>query len=60
VVRSNRTLAFDPGSKNYEKQKGLLEKEGVKVINGKVIPLESDDDQRLDELMWGPGETDAT
>jgi len=57
VVRSNRTLAFDIGSKPYQRQKGLLEQEGVQVIKGKVIPLESDDDQGLDELVWGPGET---
>jgi methylated-DNA-protein-cysteine methyltransferase-like protein len=57
VVRSNRTLAFEIGSKPYNKQKALLEKEGVRVIKGKVIPLESDDDQGLDELVWGPGDS---
>jgi len=56
VVRSNRTLAFDIGSKSYQRQKELLGQEGVQVIKGKVIPLESDDDQGLDELVWGPGD----
>ena len=54
VVRSDRTLAFEPGGKYYEKQKKLLEKEGVKIIDGKVIPLEQDDDSDLDTLLWKP------
>ena len=54
IVRSDRTLAFEVGSAPYEKQKNLLEQEGVQVINGKVVPLESDDDVDLDELLWGP------
>jgi len=54
VVRSNRTLAFKIGSEAYNKQKELLEKEGVQVIDGKVIPLESDETIDLDKLLWGP------
>ena len=54
VVRSNRTLAFEIGSDAYKKQRSLLEEEGVQFINGKVIPLHSDDDKDLDELLWGP------
>ena len=54
VVRSNRTLAFVPGGEAYNKQKGLLEKEGIQIINGKVIPLESDETVGLDKLLWGP------
>ena len=54
VVRSNRTLAFEVGSEPYKKQKALLEEEGVQVINGKVIPIESDDSVDLDKLLWGP------
>ena len=56
VVRSNRTLAFEVGSEAYNKQKGLLGKEGVQLINGKVIPLESDDTVDLDKLLWGPSD----
>ena len=54
VVRSNRTLAFEEGSEAYKKQRHLLEEEGVQFINGKVVPLHSDDDKDLDELLWGP------
>lgn len=54
IVKSDRTLAFKPGSDAYNKQKGLLEKEGVQINNGKVIPLESDDSTDLDKLLWGP------
>lgn len=53
VVKSDRTLSFDVGSKSYKKQKELLEKEGVKVINKKVIPVISDDGKDLDEILWG-------
>jgi methylated-DNA-protein-cysteine methyltransferase-like protein len=55
IVRSNRTLAFGVGSEPYKRQKDLLEQEGVQVINGKVIPLESDDNVDLDRFLWGPG-----
>lgn len=54
VVKSDRTLAFAPDSKAYNKQKGLLEKEGVQIINGKVIPLETNETLDLDKLLWGP------
>ena len=54
VVRSDRTLAFEVGSDAYKKQRSLLEQEGVQFINGKVVPLHSDDDKDLDELLWGP------
>jgi hypothetical protein len=54
-VRSNRTLAFEEGCKYFLKQKELLEQEGVQVIKGKVIPVVSDDDREMDELLWGPG-----
>ena len=54
VVRSDRTLAFEVGSEAYKKQKGLLEKEGVQFIKGKVVPMESDDTVALDKLLWGP------
>ena len=54
VVRSDRTLAFKAGSEAYKKQRSLLEEEGVKFTKGKAVPLYSDDDKDLDELLWGP------
>lgn len=54
VVRSDRTLAFAEGSDAYNKQKALLEKEGVQFVNGKVIPLVSSEMDDLDKLLWGP------
>lgn len=54
VVRSDRTLAFKVGSEAYKKQRRMLEEEGVQFSNGKVVPLYSDDDKNLDELLWGP------
>lgn len=54
VVRSDRTLAFEVGSEAFKKQKGLLEQEGVQFINGKVVPVEFNDTEDLDKLLWGP------
>lgn len=54
VVRSDRTLAFKPGSESYNKQRSLLEKEGVRFINGKVMVPASAAAKNLDELIWGP------
>lgn len=54
VVRSDHSLAFAPGSEAYNRQKALLEKEGVKVINGKVIPRVLAQEVDLDKLLWGP------
>lgn len=56
VVRSDRTLAFEVDSEAYNKQRALLEKEGVQFFDGKVVPPDSDDDKDLDELLWGPPE----
>ena len=56
VVRSNHTIAFDIGSSAYHKQAELLEKEGVKIKKGKLIPIKSDNDISLDELLWGTQE----
>jgi methylated-DNA-protein-cysteine methyltransferase-like protein len=56
VVRSDRTLAFEPGSDAYSRQRGLLEKEGVRFIDGKVVAATVDEAKDLDELIWGPEE----
>ena len=56
VVRSDRTLAFEPGSDAYNKQQALLESEGVQFINGKAIVVDSDEVNDLDKLLWGPTE----
>jgi len=56
VVKSDYSLAFEIGSKAYKKQRHLLEKEGVVFINGKVSPIESDDETNLDKLLWAPDE----
>lgn len=54
VVRSDRTLAFKPGSEAYNKQRALLEQEGVQFLNGKIVQLESNETEDLDKLLWGP------
>ena len=52
VVRSNRTLAFEEGSKSYQEQAQLLKQEGVRFDGVKIIEAESDDS--LDRILWGP------
>jgi methylated-DNA-protein-cysteine methyltransferase-like protein len=52
VVRSNQSLAFEKGTEAYKKQSQLLKNEGVIIKRGKVIPLASDSDINLDELLW--------
>ncbi len=54
VIRSNRTLAFEVGSQSYKKQRDLLAKEGVHIIDGKVVPVVSEEGKGLDEILWGP------
>ena len=54
VVRSDRTLAFETGSDAYNRQRRLLENEGVHFVDDKVVPVDIDDDKDLDELLWGP------
>lgn len=54
VIKSDYTLAFDVGGEAYNKQRALLEKEGVRFTGKKVIPVESDETTGLDALLWGP------
>lgn len=54
VVRSDRTLAFKVGSDAHDRQRSLLEKEGIQFVDGKVVLVDSGDDKDLDELLWGP------
>ncbi len=54
VVKSDRTIAFETGSEPYKKQLILLLNEGVHIKEGKVVPVTSDKDRVLDEILWGP------
>ena len=54
VVRSNRTLAFDPGTDSYREQAQLLKQEGVRFDELKIIEAETDNS--LDRILWGPQE----
>ena len=54
VVRSNRTLAFEPGSDSYREQAQLLKQEGIRFDGLKII--EAEDDNSLDRILWGPQE----
>ena len=45
IVRSNGQLAFEKGSEQAERQKGLLQQEGVVVLNNRV---------KLSQFGWQP------
>ena len=55
VVRSNRTLAFEPGTKSYREQAQLLKQEGVRFDGLKIIEADTEEDS-LDRILWGPQE----
>ena len=52
VVRSNRTLAFEQGSRAYREQARLLKQEGVRFEGPKIIQVETE--ENLDRILWGP------
>ena len=52
VVRSNRTLAFEPDSDSYREQAQLLKQEGVRFEGLKILQEETDNS--LDRILWGP------
>lgn len=52
VVRSDRSLALGKATEAYKKQRKLLKDEGVLIKKGRVIPLETDNDINIDELLW--------
>ena len=45
IVRSNGQIAFPPGSDSAEQQKGLLQEEGVVVLNNRI---------KLSNFQWQP------
>ena len=52
VVKSDRTLAFEPDSEPYRNQALLLKQEGVLFELNKVVTVELD--HSLDKMLWGP------
>lgn len=53
VIKSDNTLALTIGGEAYNKQRALLEKEGVRFKGKKVVPVVTDEDAGLDKLLWG-------
>ena len=41
---------------NLLEQEKLLVSEGVKIVDGKIIPVASDKGKELDDVLWGPGD----
>lgn len=57
VITASGKLAFEQGSASFKRQKDLLAKDGVVLLNGKVNMQEYRWEPDLDELLWKP--TDA-
>ena len=54
VITSSGKIAFDEGTRAFSKQRGLLLKEDVPVINGRVDMQNYRWQPDLDELLWKP------
>jgi methylated-DNA-protein-cysteine methyltransferase-like protein len=54
VVRVDLTLAFAAGTPTHTRQKARLEREGVIVQDGRVVPTAGPPDKDIDRLLWGP------
>jgi methylated-DNA-protein-cysteine methyltransferase-like protein len=53
VVNAQGKISFPPDSTGYEKQKQLLEEEGVVFLNGKIDLEKFGYQGALDHLLWG-------
>ena len=54
VIRADGSLAFPEGSDAHQRQRKLLEAEGVTVRHGRVDLERHGWDQPLDAMLWGP------
>ncbi|WP_416306740.1 MGMT family protein [Neptunicella sp. SCSIO 80796] len=52
ILRSNGQIAFPAGSPQADKQKGLLQEEGVVVLNNRVKLKEFQWQPSLDEILF--------
>lgn len=54
VITASGKLAFDPNSESFSRQRDLLAKEGVLMMNGKINMNKYRWEPGLDELLWKP------
>ena len=54
VITASGKIAFEAGSRRFEKQKKLLVEEGVAVVAGRVDMQRYRWEPQLDELLWKP------
>lgn len=54
VLRSDGRIAFPAGSEGFIEQGKRLQREGVKVVNGRVARPRLDDEDALDAAVWAP------
>lgn len=54
VMRADRSLAFPPGSEDFERQKALLLDEGVLLERNRVPQKYFDWESDADYALWGP------
>lgn len=56
VITASGKLAFKEGTASFKRQKDLLAKDGVVLLNGKVNMTEYRWEPDLDELLWKPSD----
>ncbi len=55
IVNAQGKIAIPAGTRGHERQRELLEAEGIVVKNGQLDMDKYRWDPSLDELVWGPG-----
>jgi methylated-DNA-protein-cysteine methyltransferase-like protein len=55
VVNAQGKIAIPAGTRRHEKQKELLEAEGIPLVDGQIDMDKYRWEPSLDELVWGPG-----
>jgi len=53
VINAQGRISFPPDSSGYQRQKELLEQEGVVFLNGKIDLERFGYQGALDQLLWG-------
>ncbi len=54
VTRADRSLAFDPGSSDFERQRKLLLDEGIVLLRNRVPKVHYSWENDVDLALWGP------
>ncbi len=54
VVNAQGQISFPPDSRRHQRQRELLEAEGVEFVNDTIDLEQHSPEQAVDRLLWGP------